>query len=212
MMPRLDGFGATGEIRQFESTRPDRPRVPIIALTASALQGERERCLAAGMDDFLPKPLPLNELRSMLSHWLSGGSLAPGRNGASAGAPPAPVAPALDEATVEQLKRLTSGDGRTLLAKLIVVFTTDTVRRLEALSVAIQRNNASEVGLIAHTLKSASATLGALYLSSLFATLETAASTTGPDHWSRLEVAIREEYARALAALEATSVEAMAHA
>jgi CheY-like chemotaxis protein/HPt (histidine-containing phosphotransfer) domain-containing protein len=212
MMPRMDGFAATAAIRELEASHPDRPRVPIIALTASALQGERERCLAAGMDDFLPKPLPLNDLRAMLSHWLASTGSDPMRNGNEQGAPATPALPVLDLGTIEQLRRLTSGDGRTLLAKLIVVFTTDTVQRLDALRVAVERGNAAEVGLIAHTLKSASATLGALNLSARFADLETAATTRGPDEWARLEREIRTEYALALAALEATTAETLAHA
>jgi signal transduction histidine kinase/CheY-like chemotaxis protein len=66
-MPELNGYDATGEIRQRE---PADRRVPIIALTASALAGERERCLLAGMDDHLAKPFQREELARMLTRWL----------------------------------------------------------------------------------------------------------------------------------------------
>jgi CheY-like chemotaxis protein len=66
-MPRLDGYGASIEIRKREAGLA---RVPIVALTANAMQGDRERCLAAGMDDFLSKPLTLEALAAALAQWL----------------------------------------------------------------------------------------------------------------------------------------------
>lgn len=78
-MPELDGFQATREIRALEAAGP---RTAIVALTANALQGDRERCLAAGMDDYLPKPCTAEDLRRMLERWDP-------RTGAAADAPPA---------------------------------------------------------------------------------------------------------------------------
>jgi len=67
-MPNMDGFEATAKIRQWE-TETGRPRMAIIALTASAYDDDRQRCLDAGMDDFLTKPLVLDALTSALARW-----------------------------------------------------------------------------------------------------------------------------------------------
>jgi CheY-like chemotaxis protein len=68
-MPVMDGVQATQQIRLWEKDA-DLPRLPIIALTAGAFAEDRERCLAAGMDDFLTKPINLEALKSTLARWL----------------------------------------------------------------------------------------------------------------------------------------------
>ncbi|MBK6982547.1 MAG: response regulator [Betaproteobacteria bacterium] len=68
-LPKLDGYQATGQIRKYEKASGS-SRVPIIALTANAIRGDRERCLEAGMDDYLSKPFRLDELQEMLRRWL----------------------------------------------------------------------------------------------------------------------------------------------
>jgi len=68
-MPEMDGFEAASEIRRREAGSGR--RVPIIALTASAIEGDREQCMAAGMDDYLPKPFTAEQIRSALASWLN---------------------------------------------------------------------------------------------------------------------------------------------
>ena len=67
-MPELDGFGATRRIRELQS--PD--RIPIIAMTANAMDSDRDECLAAGMDDFVTKPVSIDRLSAVLQRWAPG--------------------------------------------------------------------------------------------------------------------------------------------
>jgi two-component system, sensor histidine kinase and response regulator len=72
-MPVMDGFEAAAQMRRLEHALPllpDRRRLPIVALTANALSGDRERCLAAGMDDHLGKPFRRADLQALLERWL----------------------------------------------------------------------------------------------------------------------------------------------
>jgi CheY-like chemotaxis protein len=68
-MPLLDGYDAAREIRRREAAE-QRPRIPIVAMTASAMRGDRERCLAAGMDDYIAKPIDSDKLDQLLARWL----------------------------------------------------------------------------------------------------------------------------------------------
>jgi CheY-like chemotaxis protein len=68
-MPELDGFEATRRIRELEERREIKGHIPIVALTANALQEDRERCLHAGMDDYMSKPISVEQLARILAQW-----------------------------------------------------------------------------------------------------------------------------------------------
>jgi CheY-like chemotaxis protein len=72
-MPVMDGFEATRRLRK----QADGPRLPVIAMTANAIRGDRERCLDAGMDDYLPKPVRISELKAMMRRWLPASGVEP---------------------------------------------------------------------------------------------------------------------------------------
>ncbi|MES2325611.1 MAG: response regulator [Pseudomonadota bacterium] len=154
-MPELDGYQAATEIRKFENSMQAltgidaaQRRVPIIALTAHALEGEREKCVAAGMDDFLTKPLRASALRERLAQWL---------------VPDAQLAPADDEPVADALEATRQMFGPRF-AELAQLFMKDTPRRLAALDEAVKAQDTARVADIAHTLAGSAGSLGATVL------------------------------------------------
>jgi HPt (histidine-containing phosphotransfer) domain-containing protein len=161
----MDGYEATKRIRARESGNSGAPsRVPIVALTAHAMQGDREFCLAAGMDDYLAKPFSSAELKKILEKWLRH--------------------PHLDIEALKKLRELERRGSQGLLDRMIRTYLSDSRKRLDALSGAIAFGDVEQTWKIAHTLKSASGYLGATILAELFARLEAegrGGSTVGAD-------------------------------
>jgi two-component system, sensor histidine kinase and response regulator len=159
-MPEMDGYEATRQIRQ----QPEQARVPIIAMTAHAMAGDQERCLASGMNDYITKPLRAPELQAVLQRW-TGQTVAPF-------APALPLAaeenPPVELATLRQL----TADDDEFLQELVTLYLEDTPLRLEKLSAAITAGSASDIKSEAHGLKGASGNLSALVLQKLFAQME----------------------------------------
>jgi len=237
-MPEMDGFEATAKIRERE--RATGRHLPIIALTANAMEGDRERCIAAGMDDYVSKPVSREKLAAILARWLEAATSEPPERRPGPPAPQAPIDPAptsgpiapadrlaagevipetncadadditLDTAALDRL-RLVGAGRKSLVCKLIGSFLTDTPDRLAALTPAIERADSAEVRMIAHTLKSSSALLGAGNLSSRCAALECAALEGDRQRWPEMAAEVHREYARAAAALETVRATEMAH-
>jgi len=159
-MPEMDGYTACREIRRWEHGRgPRARRLPIVALTAHATAGDRERCLQAGMDDYLVKPLDPEALASVVAKWLSPssrrqGPASPAQN-LSNSHPPQP--PVFD---YPELLRRCMGK-RDLAARLLGMFSNDLRNRLATLDVAIQRSDREAIASIAHSLMGASANVSA---------------------------------------------------
>ncbi|HEX4628234.1 MAG TPA: response regulator, partial [Gemmatimonadales bacterium] len=159
-MPEMDGFEATGRIRGL----PQGHTLPIIALTAHALSGERERCLARGMSGYLAKPFKAHDLFAAVEAGGEGGS-AP---------PPAPAAsPAVDvdgfRRTMEEAGAAEAVDG------ILATFVESVPQRLDALVSAAGGAEAEPLQRAAHAFKSAAATIGARTLATLLEAMETAA-------------------------------------
>ncbi|MCZ7635872.1 MAG: response regulator [Verrucomicrobia bacterium] len=164
-MPELDGYQTARAIRQREAAaaHPDRRPLHIIALTANALPGQREKCLAAGMDDFLTKPVRVADLEAALrrAHQALAGPLAPGQEPAS------PLEPALDPTVIQAL----AGDpeGRQELGEL---FLATVHSQLDRLVTAARKGDAADLQAAAHSIKGSAVNFGARRLGRLAAELE----------------------------------------
>src|SRR5213082_1973555 len=157
-MPEMDGFEATRRIRAL----PQGGTLPIIALTAHALSGERERCLARGMTGYLAKPFKAHELFAVVE----------GRGGDGAEAPtatPAPVDVAGFRRTMEEAGAAEAVDG------ILATFVQTLPQRLDALATATGAGAAEPIQRAAHAFKSAAATIGARGLAALLDQIEAAA-------------------------------------
>jgi PAS domain S-box-containing protein len=165
-MPEMDGYAATVEIRRREWEQGAAARrTPIIAMTANALQGDAEKCLAAGMDDYIAKPVVASHLEAVLTRW-------------GVQAEPSVPGEAVDENTLTAL-RDPQGEGQPdILAEVIAVYLRDTPPRLAALHEAVARADAAALRREAHTLKGSSSQIGAMQMARLCADLEDQAGTT----------------------------------
>jgi two-component system sensor histidine kinase/response regulator len=183
-MPVMDGFAATAAIRREEAeTKRGSGRghvLPIIAITANALQGDREACLAAGMDDYLSKPFAQQELAAVIGRWMAlplaasvHHDVAPPRLPAESVAVIQRGMPdAVNRAALEKIRALSADRGDALVQKVIHAYVGDTPQQLRALHVAVDSNDTGGVRRIAHTLKSASANVGAEALAALCKSME----------------------------------------
>jgi CheY-like chemotaxis protein len=169
-MPELDGFAATVELRRWEAAT-GRSRLPVIALTANALQGVREECLVAGMDDYLSKPFDQDQLAVILKRWLS-----PGKATADAAVPtPAPLEvenSPLEPEPLAKIRALQRPGAPDLLAKVIGVYLDNSPALVQRLCEAVAQGNSMALREAAHSLKSSSANLGAAQLAGLCKELE----------------------------------------
>ena len=175
-MPEMDGLETTRELRR---RWPDRP-VRVIAMTANAMSGDRQACLAAGMDDYLSKPVQLDALVDALRRSRVEKASPPDAAPSSAPNAVPAVAAVLDRRALTKLLDMIGGEEASL-AELIDSFLGETPALLDALQTARACGNAAELRRAAHTLKSSSADFGALELSALFREIE-ARARDGADH------------------------------
>lgn len=156
-MPGLDGYATTRRLRQNEHGTGR--HIPVVAVTAHALPGERERCLAAGMDDYLPKPYRLEELGAVVARQLA--------------APPPESASALpDSGPVERLRQLGRKTGEDVLGQVIASYRQDGPERIAAIRRALAVGDLDALVQAAHALGGAAAVLGAPVLASICAELQ----------------------------------------
>jgi len=176
-MPEMDGFEATKVIRDQEKDNNGR-HIPVIALTAHALEGDREECLAAGMDDYLSKPFTHEQLREKLECWI-GEEL---------------HATALDQKILENIRGLQKEGEPSLMDKIITIYVQTTPGLLQDLSEAVAASDAQAMKKAAHSLKSSSANLGAMKLSELCKEVESMGRMGALKGASALVTKIEHEY------------------
>jgi PAS domain S-box-containing protein len=190
-MPEMDGFDATAAIRRLGGTRR---QIPIIAMTANAMAGDRERCLAAGMNDYIAKPVVEKELQAVLLRWVSPGA-------GAAAAPPAP--PAVDAAALEELRRLGGESGVDMSGEVIALYLRDAPSLLGSMRAALDAGDTPALQRAAHGLKSSSGYLGARRLAQICADIEWRTGQEALSGCTEALEAATEECARVLSELRA---------
>ncbi|HEU4324344.1 MAG TPA: response regulator [Roseiflexaceae bacterium] len=204
-MPELDGFATTIAIRAWE--KPGGRRVPIVAMTANAMAGDREACLEAGMDDYLSKPVQQATLGEMLARWLSAApapaNARPAPEPQPEPAPPAVVEPPLDRTTLGEIRALEAQGETGLLGELAHSFTLGMSRGLLALLVAIERGDAAQLRALAHRLKGSSASMGATCMATRLAQIEQQCQDCPPETLVEQVRALQQDFARVASALDA---------
>lgn len=172
-MPQMDGLEATRMIRkmELESGR----RTPIIAITAHAMKGDREQCLVAGMDDYISKPVLLEQLRSVIGRWLTGGAGTGTETGyGEVHAQEWEVSKEgdINWQALDRIAGIQEDNEPSLVDMLIDIYLEDTPGRLEALLEAVSRKDPVALSFAAHSIKSGSVNIGAVKVAALAGELE----------------------------------------
>jgi DNA-binding NarL/FixJ family response regulator len=192
-MPEMDGLAAARRICQ-QWPKEARPR--IIAMTANAMPSDRESCLAAGMDDYVSKPVDIEELQAAFRRSSTILAKAPA---------PAVLPPTIDEAAFDSLRQLQllQDEGEPdIIIELIDLFLQDTPQKLAQLRFAAINGEAKKCEQIAHSLKSSSGQLGAKQMMALCARLEQHGQAGEISPAGALLTQLDEEFARVEAALK----------
>jgi TMAO reductase system sensor TorS len=173
-MPAMDGYEAAAKIKKDREDRGG-SSLPIIALTAHAMRGDRELCLQAGMDDYLPKPFDHQQLIAILEKWLPPASRQQGENAK----PPATSSPVkrktdshLDIEVLNRIQAMQRPGTVNILSQVIDVYLTSSDSLFQTICEAVRRGNADSLRQAAHSLKSSSANVGARQLAGLCRQLE----------------------------------------
>ncbi|MDP1647744.1 MAG: PAS domain-containing protein [Rubrivivax sp.] len=182
-MPQMDGYELAAAVRAGEAAAAaaGRPRLPIVALTANAVKGEARRCLDAGMDDYMTKPVQLATLKAMLTKWL----VAPANDWSDpprAGNVPAttPQTPARPPADLDVLRSLVGNDPA-VIREVLALFGPSSLQAGETIRQGVAEGRMELIVEAAHSLKSSARSIGALQLGQTCADLEQAAHTSQLD-------------------------------
>ncbi len=209
-MPVMNGFDATKRIREIEKATeglrevdPQRSHVPIVALTAHALVEVRERCLEAGMDDFLVKPYDEEQMVDMLGRWLAPREVAVTGGETFATAPvPASVSEAvLDMVAIDKIRAIAAKRGSSLLEQIVDQFRAISPPLVETMREKARDGDLQGVWQEAHNLRSSAAAIGAYRVSRCCAEIETMANQNRNLPDEAVLTALERELAAAIHAL-----------
>lgn len=201
-MPEMDGYQATREIRQREGQFR---RVIIIAMTAHALQGDREECLAAGMDDYISKPLRQEELARVLERWTSALMNNSPRLETAKGESPLASrdVPSIDANMLAQMRKLAMEEEPDFLDSLIDLFFEDARNHLAALREGVSQSDARKLADKSHALKSSCGNLGAKKMTAICNDIEALGRAASVEGAAALVAELEEEFIGVCRALEA---------
>lgn len=196
-MPIMDGFTTTQKLRQGEAGEKMR-KTPVIAMTASAMTGDREDCLNAGMNDYLTKPISPQDLEDKVSYWLMTlHSVLTPTNSPSDSVKDATIPIGTHTAilnTEATLKRLL--DDEELLNQMLDMFVEGAPSQIKQIQTAIESQDYETVRQLAHRMRGGAAAIGAESLSMIAAELETAALNQQPELLTRLYQEIEHAWRR----------------
>lgn len=205
-MPVMDGYAATAAIRQLPDGRG--ARLPIVALTANAMQGDEQKCIDAGMDAFLSKPYTLATLRAMLSRWLPAAEVAAFARTVAAELDRLTEPPAINLAVIDTLRELDEAGGMGLAREIFGMFLATADDSMARVELAVAEGNSVALGQAAHALKSSSANVGAQALSVCYRELEQCGREGRIEAARALVGPARREHERAVASLRNVLMEA----
>ena len=197
-MPELDGYQATQAIRQLESEGNARP-VSIIAITGNTGAGEREKCIAAGMSDFLGKPFTIKQLQAALVDNMEPRDSAPAGQDSSV---PDTGTPSVDASVLDGLVKLQQSWGKDLVKSLVQAYLQNSNELVTNLQIPIDSENLESVGEDADALASSSAKVGAPKLADLCKQLARVMDQGDTASAPKLQGQIRREYEQVVKALE----------
>jgi CheY-like chemotaxis protein/HPt (histidine-containing phosphotransfer) domain-containing protein len=200
-MPEMNGYEATAEIRRREEAHGVGRRTPIIAMTANAMEGDREKALEAGMDDYVPKPVKREDLAAVLERWIGAVDAATTGSGDFAG--PTETEDPVDHAVIENLREL---GGSEMISELAEMFLDDARSDLRTLREAVEESDARSVERVAHTLGGSSGNMGATRMAVICAELQNVGTSGDLGHAAELLYRLEEEFGRVHQALEAEVV------
>lgn len=173
-MPVMDGYEATRQIRAGQAGETNK-LIPILATTANAIKGDIERCLEAGMNDYISKPISYDDLAFKVEKWMTRGKHV------------------IDESVLKRIRQLEEKSGKQIFSELIHIFTQDSKSAMEQMRSFWAHENYEAMSKVAHNLKSSAANLGALRLRELAERIERAKNDSHEDQIALLLESLEKE-------------------